>query len=107
MDCHHVDVHLLKQHWCALLSLAGGGTLLPSQIRRIAQESSVKLPARFLSNEYVNAVICCQKGQLSIYPASVTDLLFREWTPSILSEKEEDFKQRLAEYREILTDEEE
>lgn len=29
-------------------------TLLPSQIRRIAQESSVKLPARFLSNEYVN-----------------------------------------------------
>lgn len=100
-------VHLLKQNWCAAVSLPHGGLLLPSQLRRIAANATVKLPARFLSGALTSCIICCDKGGLSIYPGSCAPVLQGELIPGLLSEEDAAFSSWLAEYVENLADEEE
>lgn len=100
-----MDAHLLKQNWCAALSLPAGGILLPSQLRRISENATVKLPARFLSSQLTSCIICCDKGQLSIYPATCAPTLQRELIPGLLSESEQEFTTWLTDYRERVTEE--
>lgn len=97
-DTVTLDAHLLKQNWCAAVSLPGGGVLLPSQLRRIGAVATVKPPVRWKNNELISCIICCDKGQLSIYPGSCAAVLRRELIPGILSADDAEFSAWLSEY---------
>lgn len=100
-----LDAHLLKQSWCAAVSLPCGGTLLPLQLRRIAEKTPVKLPKRFLSSDLTSCILCWEKGQLTVFPETASSTLVNKLTPGLLSEPDADFETWLADYRFRLTEE--
>lgn len=99
-----LDAHLLKQSWCAAVSLPCGGTLLSLHLRRIAEKTPVKLPKRFLSSDLTSCILCWEKGQLTVFPETASSTLVNELTPGLLSETDADFVSWLTDYRMRLTE---
>lgn len=97
--------NILKQRWCAAVSLPHGGILMPSQKKRIAAQSEVKIPAKLLNDSLTSCIICHNQGTLSVYPGDCAPLLKSELMPGLLSEEDADFQKWLKEYLALHTEE--
>lgn len=102
-----LDLHFLKHKWCAGVSLTGGGTLLPLQLKRIATHLPCKLPERFLTSQLTSCILSWEKNQLHIFPADVAPNLLSELIPGLLSEKQADFEEWLKAYKQTLIEDSE
>lgn len=105
VDDYCLDIHLLKQSWCASVSLPCGGILFPLQLKRIATKTAIQLPKRFLKSELTSCILCWEKGQLHIFPGNCASTLLNELSTGLLANDDCEFAHWLSSYHDLLTEE--
>lgn len=90
---HNIDfiIRFQKEKWCAAISIPHGGILSPSQLRRIAKNTPVKLPNELISMELTSCILCYAKGQITIYPQTIANQFRAELGDELFAEEDQLF----------------